>query len=54
MVRVKTLGLSRTAEDLNKVISELRGLRGEVTGARAGADGRSEWPPGITGSAPQR
>jgi hypothetical protein len=44
-VRVTTLGLSRTAEDLRRITTELRRMRAEVGAANAGsAAGPSEWP----------
>lgn len=44
-VRVTTLGLSRTAEDLRRIAVELRRMREEVGAANAvTAAGPSEWP----------
>jgi hypothetical protein len=36
--QIRTLGLSRAAEDLHKVSSELRRLEGEVSGSAARAE----------------
>ena len=42
-VRVKTLGLSRTAEDLHRVTLELRSMGIEVA-RKSATDGRADWP----------
>ena len=42
-VRVKTLGLSRTAEDLHRVTLELRSMGIEVA-RNSSTDGRADWP----------
>jgi len=44
-VRVKALGLSRTAEDLRRIATELRRLGNEFEGARAGAFDLGAAPP---------